>query len=111
MEALLILVCLFSSAPVRWFRILSRAAIGVLFAAIGFVTWVMLIRALAYTRSGYEPLLRRLMNRLPPLPLVAGGLLIATGHLHGAYWLLAGTLLSILSSMFYASRLLIEIQR
>jgi hypothetical protein len=112
MEALLILVCLFSVSTCALVPDLQARTYGVLFAAIGLMTWVMLIRALIYTRgSGYETLLRRLMNQLPPPPFVAGGVLIATGHPAGAYWLLAGTLLSILSSMFYAWVLLIEIQR
>lgn len=106
------LVCLFWVSTCALVPDLEARTYGVLFAGIGLVTWVMLIRALIYTRgSGYETLLRRLMNQLPPLLFVAGGVLIATGHPIGTYWLLAGTLLSILWSMFFAWVLLIEIQR
>jgi hypothetical protein len=90
----------------------TRVAFGVGAASTGLIVWMVQAAALLHTRgSGYETGLRYLFNQVPPLPFVTGGVLMALGHASGPYWLVAGTLLCVISGVYYAWILLIEIQR
>jgi hypothetical protein len=112
MEAILVLTCVLAISTCALVPGLHEVTYGVTIALTGFMTWLLLLRALLYTRrSGYESVLRILLNQLPPLPFVVAGGLMATGHPDGIYWALPGTLLCILSGIFSAWILLVEIQR
>jgi hypothetical protein len=112
MEAILVLTCVLVISTCALVPGLHEGTYGVTMALTGFMTWALQLRALLYTRrSGYESVPRILMNQLPPLPFVVGGVLMATGHPDGIYWALPGTLLCIFSGIFSAWILLVEIQR
>jgi hypothetical protein len=91
------LVALFSVLVASTFALVpaqSELAYGVEIAATGVVTWVFQTCALYSTRgSGYEYPLRILMNQLPALPFIIGGIAMALGSPRGIYWLVPGTLL------------------
>jgi hypothetical protein len=85
---------------------------GIEMAATGLVTWGIQTIALIHTRkSGYETFVRYFFNQVPPLPFVVGGILLALGYSSGTYWVVPGTLLCILSGIYCAWVLLVEIQR
>ena len=112
MEAILQLLCLLVIATCALVPDLRETTYGVTIAAVGLITWVMQLRAVLYTRhSGFESVQRIIMNQLPPLPFVVAGVLMATGHPDGIYWALPGTLLCLISAMYSAWILLVEIQR
>jgi hypothetical protein len=111
-EALLALssvmvVCTFALVPAQ-----SEFAYGLEIALTGLLTWIAQTAALIATRdSGYESPLRILLNQLPAFPFFVGGIEMACGFGAGIYWIVPGILLSIVSSLFTAWVLLIEIQR
>ena len=85
---------------------------GLEMGGTGLLTWGIQTVALTRTRkSGYETFLRYLFNQVPPLPFVVGGILLALGYSSGTYWVVPGTLLCILSGVYCAWVLLVEIQR
>ncbi len=88
------------------------AATGVTLLVINFIALQAdLKHSPAMRGSGARRVWRILANQAPPLPFIAGGVLLALGQESGAYWLLPGTLLCFLSGLFGAWVLLIEIQR
>ncbi|HEX4050222.1 MAG TPA: hypothetical protein VHY19_05025 [Steroidobacteraceae bacterium] len=90
----------------------SDVAFGLEAAITGLIIWSIQTVALTRTRrSGYETGVRYFFNQAPPLPYLVGGILIALGHGKGAYWIVPGTLLCIVSGVYYAWILLVEIQR
>jgi hypothetical protein len=65
-------------------------------------------------RAGGEnprPVLRFLVNEIPPLPFIAAGVLLTSGSASGIYWTVPGTLLSFAAGLFDVWVLLIEIKR
>ena len=85
---------------------------GLEMGGTGLLTWGIQTVALTHTRkSGYETFLRYFLNQVPPLPFVVGGILLAFGYYSGTYWVVPGTLLCILSGVYCAWILLVEIQR
>jgi hypothetical protein len=85
---------------------------GLEMGGTGLLTWGIQTVALTRTRkSGYETFIRYLFNQVPPLPFVVGGILLALGYSSGTYWVVPGTLLCILSGVYCAWVLLVEIQR
>ena len=85
---------------------------GLEMGGTGLLTWGIQTVALTRTReSGYETFLRYFFNQVPPLPFVVGGILLALGYPSGIYWVVPGTLLCILSGVYCAWVLLVEIQR
>jgi hypothetical protein len=93
----------------------SLATYGVEIAITGLATWAILTVALARTHKldrDYGPVWGRVItNQLPPLPYIVAGVLLATGHSRGMYWIVPGILLSFGSGIFGAWVLLVEIQR
>jgi hypothetical protein len=85
---------------------------GLEMGGTGLATWGIQTAALTRTRgSGYESFLRYFFNQVPPLPFVIGGIFLALGYSSGIYWVVPGTLLCILSGVYCAWVLLVEIQR
>ena len=90
----------------------SLFAFGLEVASTGVVVWIIQCVGLRRTRqSGYEHALRFFFNQSPPIPFVIGGVLVCLGRPDGIYWMVPGTLLCILSSVYSAWVLLVEIQR
>jgi hypothetical protein len=111
-EAMLLLLCVLVVATFALVPGLHERTYGITIGLVGLISWLMQLRALLYTRhSGYESVQRVLMNQLPPLPFVVAGVLVACDRPDGLYWVVPGTILCILSSMFSAWVLLVEIQR
>ena len=85
---------------------------GLEMGGTGLLTWGIQTVALIRTRkSGYETFIRYFFNQVPPLPFVVGGILLTLGYSSGTYWVVPGTLLCILSGVYCAWVLLVEIQR
>jgi hypothetical protein len=55
--------------------------------------------------------LRVALGQVATLPFVAAGIAVLAGGLGGLYWLVAGTVFSVLVALFDAWVLLIEINR
>jgi hypothetical protein len=90
----------------------SLFAFGLEVAVTGVVLWLIQLLGLWRTRrSGYEHVLRYFFNQAPPIPFVIAGVLVCLGQPEGIYWMVPGTLLCILSSVYSAWILLVEIQR
>jgi len=90
----------------------SLRTLGIETLGTAVATWAIQTTALRSIRnSGYETALRVLLNQLPPLPFVVGGALLALDHPSGIYWSVPGVLLSIISGVYCAWVLLVEIQR
>ena len=112
LEALAALLCLLVVSTFALVPGQTPAEYGIEAAGTGLVTWAIQTTALLRTaRSGYETSVRYLLNQVPPLPFVVAGTLMAFGHARGLYWIVAGVLLCILSGVYSAWVLLVEIQR
>ena len=112
LEALTTLLCVLVISTFALVPGQTPLAHGLEMGGTGVATWGIQTVALTRTReSGYETLLRYFFNQVPPLPFVVGGILLALGYSIGTYWVVPGTLLCILSGVYCAWVLLIEIQR
>ena len=112
MEALVTLLCVLVISTFALVPGQTTLVDGLEMGATGFLTWGVQTIALIRTRkSGYETSLRYFFNQVPPLPFIVGGVLLALGHSGGVYWAVPGTLLCILSGVYCAWVLLVEIQR
>jgi hypothetical protein len=90
----------------------SPFALGVEITVTALILWVIQLIALLKTRgSGYETALRLVLNQVPPIPFVIAGVLVCIGTPTAMYWMVPGTLLCILSGVYCAWILLVEIQR
>jgi modulator of FtsH protease len=112
LEALGALLCVLVVATLLLVPGQSTFAYGVEMAATGFLTWAGQTRALfASGKSVHALALRILLNQLPALSFLIGGIQMAAGSPSGIYWIVPGTLLSLLASVSAAWVLLVEIQR
>jgi len=112
LEAIIILLCVLLISTWGLVPDQTCRALGVEILATGVTTWAVQTKALLSTRkSGYETRLRVLLNQLPPLPFVVGGALLMLDQPSGIYWSVPGVLLSIISGVYCAWVLLVEIQR
>jgi hypothetical protein len=90
----------------------TRFTYGLEIGATGLVAWTIQTTGLILTRkSGYEYFPRFLFNQLPPLPFVVAGVMLMLHQPSGIYWIVPGTLLSLVAGVYCAWVLLIEIQR
>jgi hypothetical protein len=90
----------------------SPFALGVEIAVTALILWAIQLLGLLNTRrSGYETALRLVLNQAPPIPFVIAGILMCIGTPTAMYWMVPGTLLCILSGVYCAWILLVEIQR
>jgi hypothetical protein len=104
---LVLFVCTWALVPGQ-----SALAYGVEIGGTALLAWIIQTTALIKTRhSGYENASRVLLNQLPPLPFLVAGVLLVLGRAGGVYWVVPGTLLSVIAGVFGAWVLLIEIQR
>jgi hypothetical protein len=112
LEALTTLVCVLVISTFALVPGQTALVHGLEMGGTGLLTWGIQTVALTRTReSGYETFLRYFFNQVPPLPFVVGGILLAVGYSSGTYWVVPGTLLCILSGLYCAWVLLVEIQR
>ena len=112
LEAILTLLCVLLISTWGLVPNQSCRVLGVETLATGLVTWAVQTRALLSTRhSGYETRLRVLLNQLPPLPFVVAGALLVLNQPSGLYWIVPGVVLSLISGLYCAWILLVEIQR
>jgi hypothetical protein len=112
LEALVAMLCVLVISTFALVPGQMALAYGLEIGGTGLLTWVIQTIALTRTRkSGYETFLRYFFNQVPPLPFVVGGILLCVGHPSALYWIVPGTLLCILSGVFSAWVLLVEIQR
>jgi hypothetical protein len=112
LEALSMLLCVLVISSFALVPGQTALVHGLEMGGTGLVTWAIQTVALTHTReSGYETFLRYFLNQVPPLPFVVGGILLALGYSSGTYWVVPGTFLCILSGVYCAWVLLVEIQR
>jgi modulator of FtsH protease len=112
LEALTTLLCVLVISTFALVPGQTALVHGLEMGGTGLLTWGIQTVALTRTReSGYETFLRYFFNQVPPLPFVVGGILLALGYPSGIYWVVPGTLLCILSGVYCAWVLLVEIQR
>jgi modulator of FtsH protease len=114
-EALLSLLSVLIVATFALIPAQSQTTLGIEMGATGLTMWTFQLVALMRTWKNSHPraksLSRILMNQLPSLPFFVAGVLLITGHPHGIYWVVPGTLFSFAAGVFGAWVLLIEIQR
>ncbi len=98
-----------------WSLIPGQPAVmyGMELAATGVIAWVVHTLALVRTRGAprYKFAVRVFMNQIPSLPFIVAGVLLMAGHAKGVYWVVPGTLLSLVAGVYESWVLLIEIQR
>ena len=119
-EALILLVAVLTASVLLLVPGQSTALIGVELLAVGLAAWGWVV-AIQLRRLGYwrtmRPDLRRAfvlrvaLGQLATLPLVIAGVAVLTVGLGGLYWLVAGTVFSILAALSEAWVLLVEINR
>ena len=119
-EALILLVAVLTASTLQLVPGQSTALIGVEVLAVGLAAWGWIV-AIQLRRLGYwrtmRPDLRRAfvlrvaLGQLATLPLVIAGIAVLTVGLGGLYWLVAGTVFSILAALSEAWVLLVEINR
>jgi hypothetical protein len=119
-EALILLVAVLTASTLQLVPGQSTALIGVEVLAVGLAAWGWIV-AIQLRRLGYwrtmRPDLRRAfvvrvaLGQLATLPLVIAGVAVLTVGLGGLYWLVAGTVFSILAALSEAWVLLVEINR
>ena len=119
-EALILLVAVLTASVLLLVPGQSTALIGVEVLAVGLAAWGWIV-AIQLRRLGYwrtmRPDLRRAfvlrvaLGQLATLPLVIAGVAVLTVGLGGLYWLVAGTVFSILAALSEAWVLLVEINR
>ena len=119
-EALILLVAVLTASVLLLVPGQSTALIGVEVLAVGLAAWGWVV-AIQLRRLGYwrtmRPDLRRAfvlrvaLGQLATLPLVIAGVAVLTVGLGGFYWLVAGTVFSILAALSEAWVLLVEINR
>jgi hypothetical protein len=94
--------------------------VGVEVLAIGLAAWGWVVAIQLLRLRGWQAMelalrrafvLRVALGQVATLPFVAAGIAVLAGGLGGLYWLVAGTLFSILVALFDAWVLLIEINR
>ena len=119
-EALILLVAVLTASVLLLVPGQSTALIGVEVLAVGLAAWGWVV-AIQLRRLGYwrtmRPDLRRAfvlrvaLGQLATLPLVIAGVAVLTVGRGGLYWLVAGTVFSILAALSEAWVLLVEINR
>jgi hypothetical protein len=119
-EALILLVAVLTASTLQLVPGQSTALIGVEVLAVGLAAWgwvvAIQLRRLGYWRTMRPDLrqafvLRVALGQLATLPLVIAGVAVLTVGLGGLYWLVAGTVFSILAALSEAWVLLVEINR
>jgi len=114
-EALLSLLSVLVVATFALVPAQSARAYGFEIGGTGLTIWAFQLVALTRNWKEAHPRAksasRVLLNQLPQLPFLATGIFLVTGHPHGIYWVVPGTLLSFAAGLFGAWVLLIEIQR
>jgi hypothetical protein len=119
-EALILLVAVLTASTLQLVPGQSTALIGVEVLAVGLAAWGWIVaiqlRRLGYWRTMRPDLrqafvLRVALGQLATLPLVIAGIAVLTVGLGGLYWLVAGTVFSILAALSEAWVLLVEINR
>jgi modulator of FtsH protease len=119
-EALILLVAVLTASTLQLVPGQSTALIGVEVLAVGLAAWGWIVaiqlRRLGYWRTMRPDLrqafvLRVALGQLATLPLVIAGVAVLSVGLGGLYWLVAGTVFSILAALVEAWVLLIEINR
>jgi hypothetical protein len=111
-EALLVLFAVLVLSLLALVPGQSASLLGAEVTALGVLLWIALTLALARAgRPKQHPILRVLLNQLPPILFVVAGVMLYSGHPAGLYWLVPATLLAILASVAAAWVLLVEILR
>jgi hypothetical protein len=119
-EALILLVAVLTASTLLLVPGQSAALIGIEVLAVGLAAWGSVV-AIQLSRlrdwGTIRPDLRRAfvlrvtLGQFATLPLVIAGVAVLTVGLGGLYWLVAGTVFSILAALFEAWVLLVEINR
>lgn len=111
-EALLTLLSLLVVATFGLVPNQSSITLGVEFLGTGVLIWAAQTVALCRTRrSGYETVIRVVMNQCPSYPIMVSGLALILGSETGLYWLVPAAILALFSGVYSAWILLVEIQR
>lgn len=119
-EALILLVAVLTVSTLLLVPGQGTMLIGVEVLAIGLATWgwvlaiyLLRLRNWRAMRSDLRGalVLRMTLGQIATLPMVAAGIAVLVGGTGGLYWLVAGTIFSILVALFGAWVLLIEINR
>lgn len=119
-EALILLVAVLTISTLLLVPGQGTALVGAEVLGVGLIAWgcVVVIQALRVRNwRTMRPDLRRpfvlrvTLGQIATLPLVVAGVAVLAVGLGGLYWLVAGTVFSILVALFEAWVLLIEINR
>ena len=115
-ETLVVLMAVLAAASCGLVPGQSARALGFELGALGSLVWGFSVRAQlrAYRQTPHarQWLLTRVIGtQAASLPFIVGGVLVATGHEGGIYWIVPGTLASFAFGMLNAWVLLVEIQR
>ena len=119
-EALILLVAVLTASTLLLVPGQDTTLIGVeiLVVALAAWGWVVAIQSLRLKNwSTMEPdlrkpfILRVVLSQVATLPFVAAGIFMLAEGLGGLYWLVAGTIFSMLAALFDAWVLLVEINR
>jgi hypothetical protein len=114
-ETLLVLMSVLAVASFGLVPGQGRVALGCELGGVGLVVWLASVRTQLQTSRDVNQR-RWLPSRVigtqaSSLPFVVAGVLVASGHDRGLYWIVPGTLASFASGMLNAWVLLVEIQR
>jgi hypothetical protein len=119
-EALILLVAVLTVSSLLLVPGQGALLVGAEVLAIGLATWgwvvaIQLLRLRSWRAMGSDLrrafVLRVALGQVATLPFVAAGIAVLAGGLGGLYWLVAGTVFSVLVALFDAWVLLIEINR
>jgi hypothetical protein len=119
-EALILLVAVLIASTLLLVPEQSTTLIGVelLVVALAAWGWIVAIQSLRLKNwAAMEPglhkpfILRVVVAQVGTLPFVAAGIFVLAAGQGGLYWLVAGTIFSILAALFDAWVLLVEINR
>lgn len=119
-EALILLVAVLTTSILLLVPGQGTTLIGAELLALGLAAWggVLAIQSLrlrawrTMSPDLREPfVLRVVLGQIATIPLVIAGIAVLAGGLVGLYWLVAGTIFSILVALFESWVLLVEINR
>ena len=114
-ETLVVLVGVLAVATFGLVPAQGHLALGCEVAATGLAMWLVTVRTQVRAYRNVEArkwLLRRVVGtQVATIPFVVAGILIATGHPSGVYWLVPGVLASFAAGLQNAWVLLVEILR
>ena len=119
-EALILLIAVLTASVLVLVPGQSLGVLGAEVLVVGLVAWLWIVAIQLLVVGRWRAMrpdlrwpfvLRVAMGQISTLPLVVAGVAVVSVGIVGLYWLVAGTVFSILAALFEAWVLLIEINR